>query len=213
MDKLFIDSSEIEEIEYAQKLGIIDGCTTNPKIIAKDGVEDFESHMKKILDLVDGDVSIEVTSNDLETMVDQALKFDKWGSNAVIKLPLTANGLEATNRVSEKGVDVNLTACMSPDQVLLAAKSGAKYASIFMGRVGDMGYDAERVISNAAELIEGYDTEIIIGSVRKAYDVQRSLLAGADVVAVPPQYFEKLIHNPRTESSIEEFLESWESRD
>lgn len=209
MNKIFIDTSDLEDIKKAQRLGIIDGCTTNPKILAKEGVDDFESHMKKVLELVDGPVSIEVTSNDLGEMVDQSLRFDNWGDNVVIKLPMTENGLRATRIVSKEGVDVNVTACMSADQVFLASKAGARYASIFMGRVGDMGYDAEQVISNAAELIEDYDTEICIGSVRKAYDVQRALLAGADVVTVPPQYFEKLIHNPRTESSIDEFLESW----
>lgn len=212
MNRLFIDTSDIKEIKKAQRKGIVDGCTTNPKILANEGVEDFEKQMKKVLDLVDGPVSIEVTSNDLGEMVDQSLKFDSWGENAVVKLPMTENGLRATNIVSREGVDVNLTACMSPDQVFLASKAGARYASIFMGRVGDMGYDAERVIENAAELIEEEDTEIIIGSVRKAYDVQRALLAGADIVTVPPQYFEKLVHNPRTESSIDEFLDSWENQ-
>ncbi len=212
MTKIFIDTSDLEKIEETQNLGIIDGCTTNPKILAKEGVEDFEEEMKKVLELVEGPVSIEVTSNDTEEMIRQALEFDSWGNNVAVKLPMNKNGLEATRKVSDKGVDVNLTACMAPDQVLLAAKAGARYASIFMGRVGDMGYDAEKVIEDSVELIEDYETEIIIGSIRKTYDIQRAFLAGADIVTVPPQYFDKLIHNPRTESSIEEFLESWDAR-
>lgn len=212
MKKIFIDTSRIEEIERAQELGVIDGCTTNPKIVASDGINDFEAQMKEILELVDGPVSIEVTSNDMDEMVDQALKFDSWGENAVVKLPMTETGLRATNMVSQEGVDVNVTACMAPDQVMMAAKAGARFASIFMGRVGDMGYDAEQVIADASELIEDSDTDILIGSIRKAYDVQRAFLAGADCVTIPPEYFEQLVHNPRTESSIQEFIDSWESR-
>ncbi len=212
MTKIFIDTGDIKEIEKAQKLGVVDGCTTNPKILANEGVSDFKKQMKRVLRTVDGPVSIEVTSNDLEEMVEQTKKFDTWGDNAVIKLPMNQNGLKATNIVSEQGVDVNLTACMSPDQVLMASKAGARYASIFMGRVGDMGYDAERVIENSVKMMEDYDTELIIGSIRKTYDIQRAFLAGADIVTVPPEYFEKMIYNPRTESSIDEFLEFWKQK-
>lgn len=212
MTKIFIDTSEIDRIKEMQRLGVIDGCTTNPKILATEGVEDFESRMKKVLDLVNGPVSIEVTSNDLGRMVDQALKFDTWGENAVVKLPMNEEGLRATKIVSQEGVDVNMTACMAPNQTLLAAKAGARYASIFMGRVGDMGYDAEEVIEDAVQLTEEYETEICIGSIRKAYDIQRAFLAGAHIVTVPPQYFEKLVYNPKTESSIDEFLDSWENQ-
>lgn len=212
MSKLFIDTGNLDQIEEIQKLGILDGCTTNPKILSKEEDLEFESHMKDILELVDGPVSIEVTSNDFDQMVSQARRFDNWGENVVVKLPMNKEGLKATSIVSNEGIDVNLTACMSPDQVLLAAKAGATYASIFMGRVGDMGYDAEVVIENASNLIEGYETEIIIGSVRKAYDIQRAFLSGAQIVTVPPQYFEKLINNPRTDSSIDEFLEFWKDR-
>lgn len=210
MKKIFVDSSDLDEIRKVQELGVVDGCTTNPKIMASDGVKDFEGRIKKVLELVDGPVSIEVTSNEIDEMVDQALKFDSWGGNAVVKLPMTGNGLRATHLVAQEGVDVNLTACMSPDQVMMASKAGARFASIFMGRVGDMGFDAEKVISNASELIEGTGTELCIGSIRKAYDVQRAFLAGADCVTIPPEYFEQLLHNPRSESSIQEFLESWE---
>lgn len=213
MNEIFIDTGSLEEIEKAKEFGIIDGCTTNPKILSREEDLSFEERMKDILELVDGPVSIEVTSNDLDEMVDQAEKFDSWGDNVVIKLPMTENGLKATKIASDKDIDVNVTACMSPDQVLLAAKAGARFASIFMGRVGDMGYDAETVIENASELIEGYETEIIIGSIRKAYDVQRAFLAGADIVTVPPEYVGKLVYNPRTESSIDEFLEFWENRE
>lgn len=213
MSKIFVDTGSIEEIKKAEELGIVDGCTTNPKILSKEGDIEFEPRMREILELVDGPVSIEVTSNDLDEMVDQARKFDSWSDNAVVKLPMTQEGIKATKIVSDEGIDVNVTACMAPDQVLIAAKAGARFASIFMGRVGDMGYNAEQVIEDSADLIEDYETEICIGSIRKAYDVQRAFLAGADIVTVPPQYIEKLIHNPRTESSIEEFLEFWDNRD
>lgn len=212
MSKIFVDTGNVEEIKEIKQLGIVDGCTTNPKILSKEENIDFETRMKEILELVDGPVSIEVTSNDKEEMVRQARKFDSWSDNVVVKLPMTNEGIKATKIVSDEGVDVNVTACMAPDQVLIAAKAGARFASIFMGRIGDMGYNAEQVIQDSSELIEDYTTEICVGSIRKAYDVQRAFLAGADIVTVPPQYIEKLIYNPRTESSIDEFLEFWEGR-
>lgn len=212
MPKIFIDTGDVDAIRDAQQFGIIDGCTTNPKILSSVDDLDFESLMHKILDLVDGPVSIEVTSNDEDEMVEQAHRFDAWGENAVVKLPMNEQGLRATHTVAAEGVDVNVTACMAPNQALLAAKAGARYASIFMGRVGDMGYDAEQVIEQSMTLLDDYHTELIIGSVRKAYDINRAFLAGADIVTVPPEYIEQLIHHPRTESSINEFLEFWTDR-
>lgn len=211
MTDIFIDTGDVDAIRQAQGLGVIDGCTTNPKILSSID-RDFEELMREILDLVDGPVSIEVTSNEEEEMVEQARRFDSWGDNAVVKLPMNVPGLRATNTVGAAGVDVNVTACMAPNQALLAAKAGARYASIFMGRVGDMGYDAETVIRDAVQLLDPFDTELIVGSIRKAYDVNRAFLAGADVVTVPPGFLENLVDNPRTESSIDEFLEFWADR-
>lgn len=211
MPELFIDTGDVDAIRQAQALGIVDGCTTNPKILSSID-RDFEELMREILDLVDGPVSIEVTSNEEDEMVEQARRFDGWGDNAVVKLPMNTQGLRATHTVAAEGVDVNVTACMAPNQALLASKAGARYASIFMGRVGDMGYDAEQVIADAVQLLEPYETDIIVGSIRKAYDVNRAFLAGADIVTVPPEFIEGLVHNPRTESSIDEFLDFWEDR-
>lgn len=211
MPELFIDTGDVDAIREAQALGIVDGCTTNPKILSSVD-RDFEELMREILDLVDGPVSIEVTSNEEAKMVEQARRFDGWGENAVVKLPMNEAGLRATSTVAPEGIDVNVTACMAPNQALLAAKAGARYASLFMGRIGDMGYDAEEVVEDAVQLLDGSDTEIIVGSIRKAYDVNRAFLAGAEVVTVPPEYVGTLVHNPRTESSIEEFLTFWEGQ-
>ncbi len=212
MTRLFLDTGSLDAIEQYQRLGVIDGCTTNPKILAAEEDLRFEDRMQDILDLVDGPVSIEVTTNDYEAMVEEARRFHSWADNAVVKLPMNEAGLRATATVAEDGIDVNVTACMAPNQALLAAKAGARFASIFMGRVGDMGYDAEGVIADAADHLADFDTDVLVGSIRKAYDVNRAFLAGADIVTVPPEYIDALIHNPRTESSIAEFLEKWEGR-
>ena len=202
--KLFIDSSDEKKIEQYQNLGIIDGCTTNPKIMANEGVEDWRGKLKELSKMVDGPISGEVTTNNKDEIVQQAREINSIGENVNVKIPANKPGFEALSELEE--VSVNMTACISVNQVLLAEKAGADYASIFMGRISDMGSDPIQVIEESSELVE--DTEIIIGSVRKVHDIQEAFLAGADIVTGPPEFIEEMIEHRKTDEIVEEFMEA-----
>lgn len=210
--KIFIDTANLEKIKEISSWGIVEGCTTNPKIISKEEDANFEERIKKILEIVDGPVSVEVTTNDPEKMIEEAEKYNKWGENVVVKIPMGPSGLKAVKILSEKGIKTNVTACMSMSQAVLAAKAGATYASLFMGRICDMGYDAKEVIRETVEVFEefDYDTKIIIGSIRRVRDINNAALAGAHIVTIPPKFFPKMASNPKTEETIQEFLEFWD---
>jgi len=201
---LFIDSSDKKSIDEYQELGIIDGCTTNPKIMANEGVEDWRRKLKELSKLVDGPISGEVTTNNKDEIVRQAKEINSIGENVNVKIPANKPGFEAISELED--VSVNMTACMSVNQVLMAEKAGADYASIFMGRISDMGSDPIKVIEESSELVE--DIEIIIGSIRKVHDIQEAFLAGADIVTVPPKFIEEMIEHRKTEEIVEEFMEA-----
>lgn len=202
--RLFIDTSEVEEIEEYQKLGFIEGCTTNPKIMAENGVDDWKSKLAELSDVVNGPVSGEVTTNDEDEMVEQARQINSIGENINVKIPANIQGFRAVSRLKE--VEVNMTACMSPNQVFLADKAGVEYASIFMGRVSDMGYNPATVIETASELTDS--TEIIVGSIRKVHDIQEAFISGADIVTTPPEFIDQMVEHRKTEEAVREFLES-----
>lgn len=208
--EIYIDTANLNEIKKAVEMGIIDGCTTNPAIVAKEGCE-FESRMKEILDIVKGPVSIEVTTTDVEKMVKEAVEYTKWGTNVVVKIPMDANGLRATKILKEKGVKTNVTCCMSPSQAILAAKAGATYVSLFYGRIGDMGHDAENELATAVQIFEssGFTAKIIAGSIRSVADAMSCIRAGAHVVTIPPEILNKMYVHPRTKETIDEFLNFW----
>ena len=207
---IYIDTANLEEIQKGIDMGIVDGCTTNPAIVAKEGC-DFETRMKEILKLVKGPVSIEVTTTDTKKMVDEAVTYSKWGDNVVVKIPMDANGLCATKILKEKGIKTNVTCCMSSSQCVLAAKAGATYVSLFFGRVGDMGYNAFDVTKECAELFDDcdLDAKLIIGSIRSVYDVMSAMRAGADILTIPPKILNKMYVHPRTKETIQEFLDFW----
>lgn len=207
---LYIDTANLDEIKNAVDMGIIDGCTTNPAIVAKEGCE-FETRMKEILELVKGPVSIEVTTTDVDEMVKEAVAYSKWADNVIVKIPMDANGLKATKLLKEKGVKTNVTCCMSPSQLILAAKAGATYVSLFFGRVGDMGYNAFDVMKEAVELFDeaDFDAQIIAGSLRSVYDVMSAARAGAHILTIPPKILNKMYVHPRTKETIQEFLDFW----
>jgi len=208
--EIFIDTANIEDIKEAISWGVIDGCTTNPKIVSRENAP-FEKRMKKILELVDGPVSIEVTTNDTEEMVKEAEEYNTWAPNVVIKIPMTVNGLKAVNILSKKGIRTNVTAAMSMKQAVLAAKAGATYVSLFWGRIEDMGYDAEKVVAESVDVfaIHGFKTRIIIGSLRQVSHINRAIRVGAHILTIPPAVLKQMAWNPRTESTIDEFLEFW----
>jgi transaldolase len=210
--EIFVDSANVEEIKEIISWGIADGCTTNPKLASKEKGKDFESNTKEILKIVDGPVSVEVTTNELNEMVVEAEKYAAWGENVVVKVPMGIAGLKAVRILKNKGIKTNVTACMSVGQATLAAKAGATYASLFYSRIGDMGYDPTRVVKDTVRMFEvsNVKTKIIVGSIRHLMQVIDAGLAGAHVLTVPPQFLQLMAKNPKTDESIKEFLEAWE---
>ncbi|HIJ18871.1 TPA: fructose-6-phosphate aldolase [Candidatus Woesearchaeota archaeon] len=211
--EIFVDSANVGEIKEILSWGIVDGCTTNPKIASAEKNKDFEQNTREILKLVKGPVSIEVTTNDLQEMLREAETYASWGSNVVVKVPMGINGLKATSILKAKGIKTNVTACMSPAQAILAAKAGATYASLFYSRIGDMGYDAAKVVRDSVDLFEKSDvtTKIIVGSIRHMMQIIEAGLQGAHVLTIPPKFLQQMTQNPKTDESIAEFLEAWAS--
>ena len=211
--KLFIDTADIEEIKEAKSLGVLDGVTTNPSLVAKTG-KPFEDCIKEILELVPGPVSVECVAIEHEAMVEEAHKYAAWGENVVIKLPIIKEGLKAIKTLSSEGIKVNTTLCFSPMQALLAAKAGAAYISPFVGRLDDISQDGMELISQVVEIYANYafDTEVLVASVRNPMHVVQAALMGADVCTVPLNVIDSLLKHPLTESGLKKFLADWEKR-
>lgn len=210
--EIFADTANLDDLKELISWGIISGCTTNPKIIFEEKGCDFETRMKEILKLVDGPVSIEVTTNDTNDMIKEAEKYSKWGSNAVVKIPMIVNGLKAVKSLKEEGIKTNVTACMNTNQAVLAAKAGATYVSLFWARIEDMGYNVENICRDTVDIFRkhNFKSKIIIGSFREISHINRAILTGVDVLTITPQILRKMVYNPRTESTIQEFLDFWE---
>ncbi len=208
--KIFADTSKIDEIREFASWGIIDGVTTNPKIIAGDGNE-FEPTVKEICRIVPGPVSVEVTTNDYDAMVKEGAQYASWAKNIVIKVPVMPSGLKAVVALKAKGIRTNVTCAMSYNQAVLAAKAGAAYVSLFYGRIGDLGFDPSIVIKDTVETFRMWNckSEIIAGSMRSLLDVNRSMQAGAHIVTVPPKFIRQMADNPMTEKTVDEFLDAW----
>lgn len=201
--RLFIDTSNHEYVTEYQDLGIIDGCTTNPKIMSDQNVNDWEARLRKLSKIVDGPVSGEVTTNNTEEIIEQARHISSIGDNLNVKIPANKPGFRALSQLDD--LSINMTACMSTSQVVLAEKAGADYASIFMGRISDMGFNPEKTIENSNNLVE--DTDIIVGSIRKVQDIQRAFLSGADIVTTPPRFLNEMINHEKTDEAVKEFLD------
>ena len=210
--KLFLDTANIDEIREVMEWGVIDGVTTNPKIVSKEKGVDFEERMREIFSIVKGDVSVEVTSNDLDEMVSQALAFASWGDdNVVVKIPMCETGLRAVTTLRKYRIKTNVTAIMSVPQAILAAKCGATYASIFLGRIGDIGADEIGTLRDAVRIYDtqGFATQIIVGSIRHMAHITDAAKAGAHVITVPYKFMKQMAFHPQTEKTIREFLDSW----
>jgi len=208
--KLFIDSADINEIRELQALGVVDGVTTNPTLVARAGGP-FMQTIKAICDLVKGPVSAEVVSTDWEGMVREARKLASLSEYVVVKIPLIAEGLKAVKVLSQEGIRTNVTLCFSPVQALLAAKAGATYVSPFVGRLDDVGHEGMEVVRQIRAILDnyGFDTQIITSSVRSPMHVLEAALCGSDVATVPPPVFRKLVHHPLTDIGLQRFLEDW----
>jgi len=208
--KFFIDTANIEEIKSANDLGLLDGVTTNPSLVAKEG-RDFRELIKEICDIVDGPVSAEVVSTDMEGMIKEARDLVKIADNIAVKIPLIKEGLKAVKILSQEGIQTNVTLCFSPLQALMAAKAGASYISPFVGRLDDISHRGMELIEQIATIYGnyGYETEIIVASVRNPLHVLDAALMGADIVTTPYKVMEQFIKHPLTDIGLEKFLADW----
>ena len=210
--KIFIDTANIDEIKKANEWGIIDGVTTNPTLVAREG-KDFRTLIDEILGIVNGPISVEVISTDAKGMVREALETSQWSENVVVKVPMIPEGLKAIKILSDKGIKTNATLIFSVNQALLAAKAGATYVSPFIGRLDDLGQDGMQMVRDLVGIYNLYDikTEIIVASIRSPMHVIESAKAGAHVATIPFGVIEKMFKHPLTDSGLESFLSDWEN--
>ncbi len=209
--KFFIDTANIAEIKEAKALGILDGVTTNPTLVAKEGV-DFHERLKEITSIVSSSVSAEVLSDDATGMIEEGRELAKIAPNITIKIPMTLEGLKAVNVLSEEGIETNVTLIFSANQALLAARAGATYVSPFIGRLDDIGHDGMDIIGRIAEIfsLHQIETKIIAASIRHPLHVTEAALQGADIATVPYQVLTQLVQHPLTDKGIAQFKEDWE---
>ena len=209
--KFFIDTANVDEIREAHAMGMVDGVTTNPSLIAKEG-RVFEEVIKEICEIVDGPISAEVISLEADGMVSEARELAKIHANVVIKIPMTVEGLKATRQLAAENIKTNVTLVFSPLQALMAAKAGASYVSPFVGRLDDLSQDGMLLIEQIAEIFANYayDTEIIVASIRNPLHVLDSALAGADIATIPFSVLSKLAAHPLTDKGIQAFMADWE---
>lgn len=208
--KFFADTAEVKDIKELNDLGLLDGVTTNPSLIAKSG-RNFKDVIAEICAIVEGPVSAEVVSLDYEGMMREAADLRKIAKNVTIKVPLTLDGLKACKALTSDGCMVNVTLCFSAIQALLAAKAGATFISPFIGRLDDIHLDGTELIAEIRQIYDNYafDTEILAASVRTALHVKQVALIGADVATCPPSVIKGLVRHPLTDKGIEQFLADW----
>ncbi len=209
--KFFIDTANLEEIKEAVKMGMADGVTTNPSLIAKEN-SNFETIIKDICQVVDGPVSAEVISLEAEGMVKEARELAKIHKNVVIKIPMTVEGLKAVRILCNENIRTNVTLVFSPLQALMAAKAGASFVSPFVGRLDDLSADGMELVEQIVDIYNnyGFETEVIVASVRNPLHVLESALIGADIATIPFKVLDKLASHPLTDKGIDAFLADWE---
>ena len=210
--KFFIDTANIEQIRKAKELGILDGVTTNPTLIAKEDC-DFDTVAKQIVDEVDGPVSLEVVSEKADEMVNEAKNLAMMGDNVVIKVPMTREGIKATKKLSEIGIKTNVTLIFSANQALLAAKAKATYVSPFIGRLDDQGWDGIELVADILDIYSnyGFETEVIAASIRDPIHVLDCARLGCHIATIPSAVLDKMFNHTLTEKGIESFLADWET--
>lgn len=210
--KFFLDTANVEAIKTINELGLVDGVTTNPTIISREG-RDFETVIKEICDIIDGPVSAEVTGLTANEMVDEARALSKWHDNVIVKIPMTAEGLKATSILSKEGIKINVTLIFTVSQGLMAMKAGASYISPFIGRLEDIGTDPYQLIEALRDVIDiyGFGTEIISASIRSAAHVEAVAKLGSHIATIPETIFDKMVQHPLTKSGIDQFMNDWAS--
>jgi len=209
--KFFVDSADLDQISELNDIGLVDGVTTNPSIIAKSG-RDFKEVIAEICKITQGPVSAEVTATNAEQMIAEGRNLRKIADNVCVKLPLTMDGLKACKTLSGEGTQINITLCFSSNQALLAAKCGATFISPFIGRLDDLGLDGLELIEEIRTIYDnyGYETEILAASIRNVNHVKECALIGADVMTAPPDVIRKLSNHVLTDKGLAAFLKDWE---
>ena len=216
--KFFIDTANLDEIREAKDLGIIDGVTTNPSLVAKEGCqsrEDFKKLIHEICEVAQGPVSAEVVSIDVDGMVKEGKELAEIHEHVVIKVPMITDGLKATRRLAEEGIKTNVTLVFSPLQALLAAKAGATYVSPFVGRLDDISQTGMELVAQILEIYQNYifETEILVASIRNPLHVLEAAQMGADVATIPLKVIEQLAQHPLTDIGMKKFLDDWKRVD
>ncbi|MGM0370336.1 MAG: fructose-6-phosphate aldolase [Bacillota bacterium] len=212
--KFFIDTANLEKIKEAASLGVVDGVTTNPSLVAKEGNVDFHTRIKEICKMIEGPVSAEVISLEAEGMIDEARELAELADNVVVKIPMTVEGLKAVKVLNNEGIKTNVTLVFSANQALLAAKSGATFVSPFVGRLDDRAHEGMKLVKDINEIFVNYgmETEIITASIRSPRHVKEAALVGADIATIPFGVIEKMSQHPLTDIGIEKFLNDWEQK-
>ncbi len=209
--KFFIDTADLDEIREANAMGVLDGVTTNPSLMNKVGGVNFHDHIVAICEMVDGDVSAEVTAVDYEGILSEGRTLAALHDNVVVKVPLILDGIKAIKTFTDEGIRTNCTLCFSPTQALVAAKAGATYISPFIGRLDDISTEGMQLVRQIVEIyaIHGYETEVLAASIRHPMHVTEAALAGADVATMPLSVIKQLLKHPLTDIGLEKFLADW----
>ncbi len=209
--KIFLDTANISAIKMYNDMGLVDGITTNPSLMAKEG-GDPQKVMEEIVRIIKGDVSLEVLSMETNGMLEEGRRLRKYGNNVVVKCPMTPEGLKACKTLTSEGIPVNVTLCFSVNQAILAVKAGAKYVSPFIGRLDDNGQDGMNLIKEMHQVFQNYkfSTQILVASIRHPMHVVEAAKIGADVVTLPPDVLGKMLKHPLTDVGLKNFLSDWE---
>jgi transaldolase len=209
--KFFLDTANIKEIREGQAMGVLDGITTNPSLVAKEG-QPFKESILEICNVVNGPVSVEVTATDLDGMLEQGHAYAKWHRNVVVKLPTTREGVKGCKTLTDEGIKVNMTLCFSATQALLVAKAGATYVSPFVGRLDDISTNGMDLVRDIVQIYKnyGYHTQVLAASLRHPMHVMDAALAGAHVGTMPFKVLEMMFHHPLTDLGLQKFAMDWE---
>lgn len=209
--QFFLDTANLDDIKKYASWGIVDGVTTNPSLIAKEGVS-LEKRIKEIAKVIKGPISSEVVSNELEEMLKQGRTYTRWANNIYVKVPMTPTGLQAVKIFNKEGIRTNVTVTFSAGQALLAAKAGATLVSPFIGRLDDISEDGMALIADIVKIYRnyGFKTKILVASIRHPRHVIEAAKLGADIGTMPPTVLEQLVHHPLTDAGIKKFLDDWE---
>lgn len=210
--KIFLDTANLESIKKFNDMGLLDGITTNPSLMSKEGGNPKDI-MAEITKIIKGDVSLEVVSTEYSGMIEEGKRLRQYGENVVVKVPMTPDGLKACKRLTSEGIPVNVTLIFSPNQALLAAKSGARYVSPFIGRLDDIGKDGMNLIRDIKKIFDNYKddfkTQILVASIRHPIHVIDAAKIGAHVVTLPPAVLDKMLQHPLTDIGLDNFLSDW----